>query len=78
MVLNAKRAGLDYMLERNVGGEALVQVVQKNCECPIAVSDQGHIGWDLEQPDLVEGVPARSSGIGTKWALRFSPTHCSL
>lgn len=65
MVLNGKRADLDQVLERKVSGEALVQVVQKNCGYPITVNIQGQTGWDLQPPDLVEGVPAHSSGIIT-------------
>ena len=40
------------------GGEALAQVAQRSCGCPIPGSVQGQVGRGLEQPGLVEGVPA--------------------
>ena len=33
------------------------------CGCPIPGSDQGQVGWALEQPALAEGVPARGRGV---------------
>jgi len=48
------------------GGEALKQVAQRSCGCPLPGSVQGQAGWGFEQPDLVEGVPAHGSGAGTK------------
>ena len=47
-------------------GEALGQVAQRGCGCPIPGSVQGQVGWGFEQPGLVEGVPAHGSGVGTR------------
>ena len=52
------------------GGEALAQVAQRSCGCPLPGSVQGKVWWDFEQPGLVEGVPAHGRGIGTKWSLK--------
>jgi len=38
-------------------GEALAQVAQKSCGCPIPGGVQGKAGWGPGQPDLVDGVP---------------------
>ena len=48
------------------GGEALAQVARRGCGCPIPGSVQGQAGWGFEQPGLVEGVPARGRGVGTR------------
>jgi len=54
------------------GGEALAQAAQRSCGCPeelwlpLPGSDQGQVGWGLEHPGLVEGVPAHGRGIGTR------------
>jgi len=48
------------------GGEALAQVAQRSCGCPLPGSVQGKLGWVFEQPGLVEGVPAHSREIGTR------------
>ena len=37
----------------------------RGCGCPIPGSVQGQVGWGLEQPGLVEGVPAHGRGVGT-------------
>jgi len=47
------------------GGEALAQVTQRSCGCPLPDRVQGQLGWGWEQPGLVEGVPARGKGVGT-------------
>uniref|UniRef100_A0A672UC28 Uncharacterized protein n=1 Tax=Strigops habroptila TaxID=2489341 RepID=A0A672UC28_STRHB len=39
------------------------QVAQRSCGCPIPGSVQGKVGQGLEQPGLVEGVPARGRGL---------------
>jgi len=59
-------------------GEALAQVAQRSCGCPISGSVQGRIGWGFEQPGLVEGVPARGSGFGTGWSIRSPPSQTTL
>ena len=46
-------------------GEALAQVAQRSCGCPTPGSVQGQLGRGLEQPGLVEGVPA--CGRGWNW-----------
>jgi len=40
------------------GGEAVEQVAQRSCGCPLPGSVQGQAGWGFEQPGLVEGVSA--------------------
>ncbi|RMC12024.1 hypothetical protein DUI87_11157 [Hirundo rustica rustica] len=44
-------------------GEALAQVVQRSCGCPIPKSVLGQAGQGLEQPGLVEDVPAMAEGL---------------
>ena len=39
---------------------------------------QGLVGWGFEQPGLVEGVPVRGRGGGTRWSLRSLPTQTIL
>ena len=57
------------------GGEALDQVAQRSCGCPLPGSVQGQAGWGFEQPGLVEGVPAHGRGGWTKWSTRSRPTQ---
>ena len=45
------------------GGEALAQVAQRSCGCPLPGSVQGQVGRGFEQPGLVEGVPAHGRGL---------------
>jgi len=33
-----------------VGGEALAQVAQRSCGCPLPGSVEGQVGWSSEQP----------------------------
>ncbi|GAB0188844.1 hypothetical protein GRJ2_001349700 [Grus japonensis] len=54
------------------------QVAQRSCGYPIPGSVQGRVGWGFGQPGLVEGVPARSRGVGTRWSLRSLPTQTIL
>ena len=63
MALNWKWADLDQILEEILyceGGEALEQVAQRGCECPLPGKIQGQAGWGFEQPGLEGGVPAYS------------------
>ena len=60
------------------GGEALEQAAQRDCGCPLPGSVQGQVGWGFEQSGLVEGVPAHSRGVGTRWSLRSLPTQTIL
>jgi len=48
------------------GGEALAQVAQRSCGCPLPGSIQGQAGWSCEHPGLVEDVPADGRGVGTR------------
>jgi len=48
----------------NKGDEALAQVAQRGCVCPITGSIQGRVGGGFEQPGLVEGVPAHGRRAG--------------
>jgi len=49
-----------------ITGEALAQVAQRSCGCPLPGSVQGQVGWGFQQPGLVEGVPAHGSAVGTR------------
>lgn len=44
-------------------GEALVQVVQRSCGCPIPEGVQDQADWGS---GLVEGVSARGREVGTR------------
>lgn len=46
------------------GGEALEQVAQGGCGCPLPGSTEGRAGWGCEQPGLEGRVPAYSRGLG--------------
>jgi len=59
-------------------GEALAQVAQRSCGCPLTGSAQGQVGRGLEQPGPVEGVPAHGRGVGTGWSVRSLPTQTIL
>ena len=48
------------------GGEALEQVAQRGCGCPIPGGIEGQAGCGSGQPALVVGDPAQSRGIGTR------------
>jgi len=39
--------------------EALDQVAQRSCGCPLPGRVQDQVGWGFEQPGLVEGVPTQ-------------------
>ena len=47
------------------GGEALEQVAQGGCGCPIPGGIQGQAGCGCGQPGLVVGNPARGRGVET-------------
>ena len=55
------------------GGEELAQVAQRYCGCPVPGSVQGQVGWGLEQPGLLEGVPAYGR-VWNQMILRSFPT----
>ena len=44
-------------------GEALEQVAQGSCGCPITGNVPGQVGWGFEQPGLMENVLAHDSGV---------------
>jgi len=46
--------------------EALEQVAQGSCGCPLPGSVQGQVGWGFEQLGLVKCVPAHVRGAGTR------------
>ena len=48
------------------GGEALEQVAQRSCGCPLPGSVQGQVGWGFGELDVVEGVPGHGRGVGTR------------
>ena len=48
------------------GDEALAQVAQRSCGCPLPGRVQGQVGWGFGQPGLVEGVPAHGRGMGAR------------
>lgn len=45
------------------GGEDLAQLAHRSCGCPTFGSIQGEVGWGLELPGLLEGVPAHGRGV---------------
>ena len=47
-------------------GDALEQVVQGGCGCPIPGCIQGQAGCVSGQPGLVVGDPAHSRGVETR------------
>ena len=56
------------------GGEAMAQGAQSSCGCPwIPGSVQGQAGQGLEQPGIVEGVPAHD--WGWNWMFFNIPSH---
>ena len=48
------------------GGDALEQVAQGGCGCPISRCIQGQAGCGSGQPGLVTGDPAYSRGVETQ------------
>ena len=67
MVLNRGRGGLGWILQEEFfhpeGGDALEQVVQGGCGCPIPGGIQGQAGCGSGQPGLLVGDPAHSRGL---------------
>ena len=57
---------LFYVVLHHEGGEALAQVAQRSCGCPLPGSAQGQAGWSSEHPGLVEDAPAHGRGVGTR------------
>jgi len=44
-------------------GEALAQVAQRSCGCPLPGSVQGQVGQGFEQPGLEEGAPSHGRWV---------------
>ena len=66
MVLNWDRGGLGWILGRSFshrGWDALEQIAQGGCGCPIPGGIQGQAGCGSGQPGLVVGDPAHSRGL---------------
>lgn len=59
-------------------GEALEQVAQKSCGCPIPGSVQSQLGGGSKEPGWVEGVPLNNRGVGTRCSLKSPPTQVIL
>jgi len=54
--------------------DALEQVAQGGCGCPIPGGIQGQAGCGSGLPGLVAGNPAHSRGVETRWSLwSFQP-----
>lgn len=47
----------------NQDSEILGEVAQGSCGCIITGNVQGQVGQTLEEPGLVEAVPAHSRGV---------------
>jgi len=45
------------------GGEALTQVAQGICGCPVPGGTQGQVAWGSGHPELVGGSPANGMGL---------------
>ena len=43
--------------------EALAQVAQRSCGCPVPGGAQGQAGWGPGKPELVGGKPAHGRGL---------------
>ena len=63
---------------QHLGGDALEQVAQGGCGCPIPGGIQGQAGCGSEQPGLVVGDPAHSRGVETGSSLRSFSTQAIL
>lgn len=46
------------------GGETLEQLAQRGCECPLLGNVQSQVGWNFEQPGLVERTPTHDRALG--------------
>ena len=60
------------------GGEALAQISQRSCGCPLPGRVQSRAGWGYDQAALVEGVPAHGREVGIRWSSRSLPTQIIL
>ena len=60
------------------GGEALAQVAQRSCGCPVTGSVQSQAGQSPEQPDVVTEVPAHGRAVGLGGLLGSLPSKTIL
>jgi len=60
------------------GGDALEQVAQGGCGCPIPGGIQGQAGCGSGQPGLMVGDPACGRGVETRWSLWSFSTQAVL
>ena len=60
------------------GGDALEQVAQGGCGCPIPGGIQGQAGCGSGQPGLMVGDPAHSRGVETRLSLWSFSTQAIL
>jgi len=60
-VCNDRKRGNGFKLK-----EALAQVAQRSCGCPLPGSVQDQVVWCFEQPGLVEDDPACDGRVGTR------------
>lgn len=60
------------------GGEALVQVVQRSCGCPIPGCVQGQVEQGPGQPDLVGGSVALNRSFETRCSSRTLHSNFSI
>lgn len=60
------------------GVEALEQLPQRSCGCPILESIQGQAGWSFVRTDLVESIPACGRRVGIGRSLRYFPSQTIL
>jgi len=59
-------------------GDALEQVAQGGCACPVPGGIEGQAGCGSGQPGLVVGDPAHSRGVETQWSLWSFSTQAVL
>ena len=59
-------------------GDALEQVAQRGCGCPIPEGIRGQAGCGSGQRGLVVGDPVHGKGIETRWYLRSFSTQAIL
>jgi len=59
------------------GGEALAQVAQRSCGCPLPGSVQGQVRWGFEHPRLVKVSLPMAGGLelGGLYKVPSNPNH---
>ena len=70
--LEAERLEISIQYKKDIvyceGGEALAEVAQRSCGCPLPGHVQTQVGRGLEQPGC-------GGGVGTGWSIRSLPTQ---